>query len=145
MEDSQKGSAPLRVGFWLDWNGDTAEELQLHTATLELTFDAPVTPIVLKHWAQLATCDCELLTFDYGGLRGGYGPNPIVPALVEQVQAWCARNPDRLALLWCTLPPNWYLGDFRAHGGVPVNLRCWHYSNRDATMAYLRAFYRRGV
>lgn len=98
----------MRVGFWLDWNGDVEGELQVNTGTLRLALDCEIIQVIIPHWAKLQSADVDLLTFDYGGLSGGYGPNPIVPAIVESVQRWCEKNPDRLALVWCTFAPEWY-------------------------------------
>jgi hypothetical protein len=117
----------MRVGFWLDWNGNVEDELSTNKQMLELfVFDREIEAITIKHWAAMLSFDGDLLTFDYGGISGGYGPNPIVPALVETVQDWCKKNPDRLAMVWCTFPPEHYREDFKYHGGIPNNLRFWH-------------------
>lgn len=135
----------MKVGYWLDWNSDTASEMEEHTMYLqEVVFDGKiVTPVEITHWTQVERFDGDLLTFDYGGMTGGYGPNPIVPELIRGVKAWCRKNPDRLALIWCTFKPEYYLEDFKANGGkVPDNLRCWHYTTHDAVDAALREFYK---
>ncbi len=116
----------MRVGFWLDWNGPVEDELYLHTSTLALALDREITPVEIKHWAKIPSFDGDLLTFDYGGIAGGYGPNPIVPAMIDGVRKWCERNPDRLALVWCTFEPDWYRDDFQNNGGLPCNLRFYH-------------------
>lgn len=134
----------LRVGFWLDWNGDIEDELSMNVQTLELLFGQSIKVVQLKHWAELESCDCDLLTFDYGGITGGYGPNPIVPALVEGVFNWCERNPDRLAMVWCTFPTSYYESDFKRHGDTPKNLRFWHRYTREALERELQSCYLSG-
>jgi hypothetical protein len=114
----------LKVGFWLDWNSQVDEEISLHTQWLHLILDQVIVPVKIDQPTDVARFDGDLLTFDYGGICGGYGENRIVPALLRSVLEWCEENADRLAILWCTFPPDWYLGDFKRHGGVPANLRC---------------------
>ncbi len=132
----------MRVGFWLDDNGHVQDELDTNIRLLELfVFDRSIIPVVIKHWTQVKDFDGDLLTFDYGGITGGYGPNPVVPVLVDGVREWCANNPDRLALIWCTFRPEFYLQDFKHMGGIPGNLRCW-YRMDQAVIDALRSHYK---
>lgn len=132
----------MRIGFWLDWNSDITDEIETHTQWLKYVFDDNITPVIIAQPIDVAMADCDMLTFDYGGICGGYGPNEIVPILIASVVRWCEKNPDRLALLWCTFPPEWYLGDFKRFGGVPSNLRCaYRVYNDSAIEQELRAHY----
>jgi hypothetical protein len=132
----------MRVGFWLDWNGPVQDEFNTWRQMLELfVFDQDIDAVLLKNWTEINSFDGDLLTFDYGGIQGGYGPNPIVPALVATVQEWCEKNPDRLAMVWCTFAPKDYRCDFKAHGGVPTNLRFWHRDTESVLTAELQAHY----
>lgn len=134
----------MRVGFWLDWNSRVEDEMRMHRQTLELfVFDEDVTPVHIESERDIAAFDGDMLTFDYGGITGGYGPNPIVPVVIAGVRKWCERNPDRLAVMWCTFEPKWYLQDFKHAGGIPPNLRCWHRTTQDAVANTLREHYAR--
>jgi hypothetical protein len=124
----------MRVGFWLDWNSNVHEEMQLHTQWLHLILDRDITTFLIESPANVAHADVDLMTFDYGGICGGYGPNEIVPALLRSIVEWCEANADRLAVMWCTFPPDWYLADFKRFGGVPSNLRCAYQVLRHSTL-----------
>lgn len=132
----------MKVGFWLDWNSNIEDEISMHRDYLAyVVFDRDITPVRIEKPADVARFDGDLLTFDYGGITGGYGPNKIVPVLLRAVVKWCEKNPDRLALIWCTFPPKVYLDDFKRFGGVPSNLRCIYRRESKPVEAELRAHY----
>lgn len=131
----------MKVGFWLDWNSNVQEEMEVHSRFLELALDRPIHTTLIKEPQDVSQFDGDLLTFDYGGITMGYGPNTIVPVLLRAVREWCENNPDRLALLWCTFDPSWYLDDFDYYGGVPDNLRTYHRHNREHVEAELKKHY----
>lgn len=124
----------MRVGFWLDWNSQVDDEIELHAQWLHLILDRVIVPIKLDKPTDAARFDGDMLTIDYGGICGGYGPNKTVPALLRSVVKWCEKNPDRLCILWCTFPPDWYLQDFKKFGGVPSNLRCAYQVHRHSAL-----------
>lgn len=125
---------PLRVGFWLDWNSNVQDEMSLHAQWLHLILDREIHTNLIVNPAVVAKSDVDLMTFDYGGICGGYGPNKTVPVLLRNITKWCERNPDRLAVMWCTFPPDWYLEDFKRHGGAPSNLRCAYQVHRHSEL-----------
>ena len=123
----------LRVGFWLDWNGDTELEMESHIGYLEteiFDFQVTIKPVVIKNYKQIQICRCDLLTLDYGGISFGYNETTVVPIIVDRVNRWCISNPDRYAMVWCSFPPEHYRTDFMVHNqGVPDNLlffNHWH-------------------
>jgi hypothetical protein len=124
----------MNVGFWLDWNSNIQDEIDMHTQWLHHILDRDITPVSIESPADVARADVDMMTFDYGGICGGYGPNEIVPVLLRSVVQWCKKNPDRLAVMWCTFKPEWYLADFKRHGGAPSNLRCAYQVYRHSTL-----------
>lgn len=132
----------MKIGYWLDWNSKVDEEFETnHMYLTEIVFDRPARGVLLKNISDLAQFDGDLLTFDFGGITGGYGPNEVVPRVLENVREWCEGNPDRLAMVWCTFPAKFYREYFEHDGGVPRNLRFWEQRKSDDLAEELRRHY----
>lgn len=120
----------ISVGFWLDWNGNEADEMQMHQENLEELFNEPIKVVEIRHWTQMKSFDGDILTFDYGGISDGFSSGGIVGAITETVISWCNENPDKIAVIWCTFRPGYYAKDFKENGGIPTNLVFYHWFDR---------------